>query len=390
MLDAVLRTMPKSRRDRLTLLAVLGLLGLAAAALIGFSVPGEWWRKALAIGGTIVLVALAAAALKVAFMSDNSGAGAARKAKTTQADVATVVRDLRELGDATSSTHDQLIETRTDVRGLRRDHGEVLAEQEALRTELTAAGKALDQARSELAAARKEAATRKVKRSRESAFHPVTVDDVDPTTNLQWNLERWGQEAGWAERDEFGYRWGGGRQHTTGSVAAFWDEHFRPFTDDRYDLKILEIGPGAGRSTAELVRYAAEMCLVDLNTVAIDLCKQRLSYLLTTISYVVNDGQSLEEVPTTDFDAVVSYDTMVHMHPKIVREYVRQIAELLVDGGFAWLDHSGKGEKVSGHRSAMTAELMAEFAGEVGLVVVDQRFRNDWDCISVLKKEAAR
>ena len=77
---------------------------------------------------------------------------------------------------------------------------------------------------------------------------------------------------------------------------------------------------------------------------------------------------------------------MVHMHPDVVRGYVAQMPALLVDGGKAWLDHSGKGQRNSGARTAMTAELMVEFASEAGLTVKDQVFRNGWDCISVLGK----
>ena len=34
----------------------------------------------------------------------------------------------------------------------------------------------------------------------------------------------------------------------------------------------------------------------------------------------------------------------------------------------------------------MTAELMATFATDAGLDRRDQVFRNDWDCISVLRR----
>ena len=33
----------------------------------------------------------------------------------------------------------------------------------------------------------------------------------------------------------------------------------------------------------------------------------------------------------------------------------------------------------------MTAELMVEFAEVAGLSVVSQIYRNDWDCVSVLR-----
>ena len=86
------------------------------------------------------------------------------------------------------------------------------------------------------------------------------------------------------------------------------------------------------------------------------------------------------------FDLIACYDSMVHMHPDVVRGYVAQMPALLVDGGTAWLDHSGKGQRNRGARTAMTADLMVQFAAEAGLTVKDQVFRNDWDCISVLGK----
>ena len=173
---------------------------------------------------------------------------------------------------------------------------------------------------------------------------------------------------------------------TPATVAALTDNFLRPYVGNRYDLAILEISPGGGRLTAELVRYAARLSLVDLNVAAIEICRRRFADLPIPIEFVVNDGQSLAEVGGGPFDLIACYDSMVHMHPDVVRGYVAQLPALLVDGGTAWLDHSGKGQRDRGARTAMTAELMAEFASEAGLVVRDQVFRNGWDCISVLGK----
>lgn len=215
---------------------------------------------------------------------------------------------------------------------------------------------------------------------------PTANRTGDAGDNVEWNKERWGQSAGWEQHDGFGYRWGGGFQHTTSSVAQFFDNTFGPHTSGRYDLDILEISPGAGRSTAEILRYAQHLSVVDLNEAAIDICRDRFQYFPDAVEYYVNDGQSLECVAHREFDVVASFDSLVHVHPDIVRGYLQQAAELLRAGGIVWFDTSGKGERSHGHRSGVTAELMAEWAEEFGLEMVEQNFRNEWDCITVLRK----
>ena len=214
----------------------------------------------------------------------------------------------------------------------------------------------------------------------------LSAGSSDPAQNISWNRQRWGDRATWRGLDSLGYRWGGGVEQTPATVARLAERFLRPYLGERYDLAILEISPGGGRMTAELVRYAKRLCLVDLNAAAIEICRERFGTLPIPIDFVVNDGRSLGDVRGGPFDLIACYDSMVHMHPDVIRAYVLQMPALLADGGTAWLDHSGKGQRSSGARTAMTAELMSRFASEAGLLVTDQVFRNDWDCISVLGK----
>jgi SAM-dependent methyltransferase len=223
----------------------------------------------------------------------------------------------------------------------------------------------------------------------EDRFRNPTVDDVDVETNLEFNRQRWGQAAGWTEVDRFGYRWGvRGVEQTVGGVSAFADKYFRPFTNDNYTFDITELSPGGGRFTAELIRYARSMTLVDMNPVCIDICKQRFQYFPTPVTYHVNDGRGLEMLEADSADFIVCFDSMVHMHPEIIEHYVTQMAAVVRPGGLLWLDHSGKGAKSVGHRTDMTADRMATIAAAVGCEVVSQEFRNDWDCISVIRRPA--
>ena len=214
----------------------------------------------------------------------------------------------------------------------------------------------------------------------------VWYDAVDADDNVAWNRERWGDEDSWRRLDLLGYRWSGGVLTTPATMAKLADTYLRPYLGDRYDLAILEISAGGGRMTAELVRHASRMSLVDLNAAAIKVCRERFARLPTPIEFVVNDGLSLAGVKGTDFDFIACFDSMVHMHPDVIRGYVAQMPALMSDQATAWLDHSGRGQRDEGSCTAMTAELMAEFASEAGLELVEQLWRNDWDCISVLRK----
>lgn len=201
--------------------------------------------------------------------------------------------------------------------------------------------------------------------------------------NLAFNRERWGNEDFWNGKDQFGYRWGGGHQQTVGDIALLADEHLRPHTGGRYDLKVLELSPGGGRFTAELLRYASMLDILDMNQSCLDVCLERFKYVPTTIRTFLNDGQSCSMIEDSDYDLIVCYDSMVHMHPEIIENYVVELGQRLAVGGIIWLDHAGKGAEDRGHRTDMTPSLMATYFDTAGLEVVEQRFRNHRDCISV-------
>jgi ubiquinone/menaquinone biosynthesis C-methylase UbiE len=211
------------------------------------------------------------------------------------------------------------------------------------------------------------------------------LDDDKIKENIEWNKKRWGQLDKWNEVDSYGYRWGKGVQQKYNGATLIAEKYLLPYVGGRRDLTILEVAPGAGRFTTELIRIAGKLYLLDLNQACIDICKERFKYY-THIEYFVNDGVSCDMVPDNTFDLIATYDSFVHVEPAVIREYLRQFVSKLVPGGIIWIDHSGRGERELGHRTAMTDKLMMEYASEFGLKVITQRFRNDHDCISILQK----
>lgn len=134
-----------------------------------------------------------------------------------------------------------------------------------------------------------------------------------------------------------------------GAIAELADRFLRRFLNGRYDLKILELSPGAGRFTAELVRYAASMDLLDMNADCLAICRERFTYRPLPMRFFQNDGMSCQIITDRDYDLVASFDSMVHMHPDIIQSYVHQLSTKLARNGILWLDHSGKGLRESGH-----------------------------------------
>lgn len=214
----------------------------------------------------------------------------------------------------------------------------------------------------------------------------VRASITDANLNIKYNRDRWGSESKWLNLDNYGYSWDGGNSHTLSSIAKLSDEYLKPYLNNQYNLNILELSPGGGRFTYELLRYAHSIDLVDMNEVCLSLCKKRYSNLTTPMQFYQNDGQSLSCLSGKKYDLIACFDSMVHMHPDIVEGYIKQFAKLINEGGIIWLDHSGKGEKDIGHRTDMTDLKITEIAMKNGLSVIAQHFRNSHDCISVLSK----
>jgi hypothetical protein len=211
---------------------------------------------------------------------------------------------------------------------------------------------------------------------------------TDLKKNIEFNKERWGDEENWLAKDSYGYRWGGGVQQTVAARSQFADTYLRPMLGERYDHEMLELSPGAGRFTAELIRYAKSLDLLDMNQACLDICKERFKYFPMDINYYLNDGQSCEILGAKSYSFIACYDSMVHMHPEVISGYVNQLKERLAPQGLMWLDHSGKGSREIGHRTNMDDRQMREIGESANLELIDQTFRNDHDCITVFKKPA--
>jgi ubiquinone/menaquinone biosynthesis C-methylase UbiE len=154
--------------------------------------------------------------------------------------------------------------------------------------------------------------------------------------SIDENLKIWDREYDWPQAgDEWSSAWGGAR--------AQWFASILPRIANLLPAEhILEIAPGHGRWTQFLLRHCETMTLVDLSPKCIDACRKRFGGR-TSLRYIVNDGRSLSQVGDETIDLAFSFDSLVHVEPSVLRDYLDQLARKLRPGGSAFIHHSNLG-----------------------------------------------
>jgi SAM-dependent methyltransferase len=102
---------------------------------------------------------------------------------------------------------------------------------------------------------------------------------------------------------------------------------------------VVEIAPGFGRWTRFLHGLCERLTVVDLSEPCLDACRERFGDI-DTITYVLNDGRSLDAVPDGSADLVFSYDSLVHAEMETFAAYIEQLPRKLAPDGIAFLHHS--------------------------------------------------
>lgn len=209
--------------------------------------------------------------------------------------------------------------------------------------------------------------------------------------NISRNREKWGSQETWETEYKWGYQYNE-REIQYEEMRDVFDRFLVPYVPKR-KLDILEIAPGGGKGTVDLIPLARKLTLLDLNEECIQLCKERFKYY-DHIEYCVNDGASMDMIEDNSMDLIVSWAAFVHIHVEVVEAYVKQFRSKLKDKGVMWIHHSARGQNKLGWRSDMSVEKMAKFAEDSGLVwraQIGHRLIFDpepfyLDCISIMQR----
>jgi len=198
------------------------------------------------------------------------------------------------------------------------------------------------------------------------------------------------------------YDWTGAGEEWTDSPEwkqALVEHVLRALIPD--GARVLEIGPGGGRWSAELAQRARRLVLLDVSEAALASCRERLAPY-DNVAFLHGDGRGLTGVADASIDAIWSFDVFVHVTPLDLAGYLDEIVRVLAPGGVAVIHHSdgrNRGRLLSRHgwRAPMSRELLASLARARGLGVQAQF--DSWgrdgrfdlsaygDAISVLRRE---
>ena len=184
------------------------------------------------------------------------------------------------------------------------------------------------------------------------------------------NSRFWGEEYDWSD---LGESW------TPGEVwrQAILNQALRPHLESAQ--RILEIGPGGGRWTTELIASKpSELHLVDLTRTALDLCSERFGEL-PGLQLHQNDGATLPFLDDDSIDLLWSFDVFVHIEKPEVASYFAEFARVLRPGAkgivhYATIDRAQCKDPREGWRADFRSTDLVEILEANGLEALEDLY----------------
>jgi ubiquinone/menaquinone biosynthesis C-methylase UbiE len=190
----------------------------------------------------------------------------------------------------------------------------------------------------------------------------------NPEANKLWMESTYSTESYWSDDLAYGYRWSKDSPiKDYRQAAVLVDRWLKPFLPGNVG-SCLEIGPGGGRWTTELLRIARKLHLSDISESSINVCRERFKYY-ENLEYHVGDGSDLSFVKDGELDLIFSWGVFVHIQKAVIENYVKQFSRILSPQGVAFVQHGAWGVNVKQVRTDFTNDDMEELADKHGLTV---------------------
>ncbi len=164
---------------------------------------------------------------------------------------------------------------------------------------------------------------------------------------------------------------------------------------------VLEIGVGGGRTAALLKRHCRNLVCADISTEMLAATRQRLG--TDRVSYVKLDGIRLAGAGRGSIDVCFCFDTMVHLEPRDIFNYLTQIPGLMRGKRLCVFHHTNTVSELGWQRflrewdknllgrsgrsfSVMTNELMERFLTHLGYDILEKDTQSvPRDCVWVAR-----
>ncbi|NJM61013.1 MAG: class I SAM-dependent methyltransferase [Oscillatoriales cyanobacterium RU_3_3] len=101
---------------------------------------------------------------------------------------------------------------------------------------------------------------------------------------------------------------------------------------------VLEIGIGGGKTGALLLKYCDRLICADISSQMLQATRDRLG--VDRVAYVKLDGLTLDSIAPNSADVCFCYDTMVHVEPVDIFNYLTRIPKLLRGDRLCVFHHS--------------------------------------------------
>jgi SAM-dependent methyltransferase len=207
--------------------------------------------------------------------------------------------------------------------------------------------------------------------------------------------------------EHIGDEWDGSASGGAGSAEEYstlvLKEFIEPYMED--SDTVVELGVGGGKTAAMLLPRVHDLICADIAQKMLAATRERLGD--ERVRYVKLDGTSLSGIPAGGVDVFFSFDTMVHIEPRDIFNYLTRIPPLMRGKRLCILHHTNVLSERGFHRflsewdrnlmgrrgtsfSVMTDSIMQRFLDHLGYEVI----RKDTeaiprDCVWVVRAPAA-
>jgi SAM-dependent methyltransferase len=176
--------------------------------------------------------------------------------------------------------------------------------------------------------------------------------------------------------------------------AADTVEEYSQLIENRYvspyiepSDSVMEIGVGGGKTAVLLKKHCGTLVCADISGEMLRITRERIGD--EGVGYVKLDGITLSGVRRGSLDVCFCFDTMVHMEPRDIFNYLTQIPKLMRGKRLCVIHHTNTLSDLGWKRflsewdknlmgrsggsfSVMTNDLMARFLSHLGYEVIEQ------------------
>lgn len=125
--------------------------------------------------------------------------------------------------------------------------------------------------------------------------------------------------------DEWIGKEAGAAQSLTEYVNLIENKYIVPYIKPSHH--VLEIGIGGGRTAEILLKYCDRLTCADIASEMLEATRKRLGD--ERVNYIKLDGLTLDNLEKASMDVCFCYDTMVHLEPRDIFNYLHRIPSLL-------------------------------------------------------------